>query len=298
MRQFISKNKKWFGYTVYCIIVTVGLLYYRFPSDALRDYVQIRANNLNTPLFLSIDRMKPWPPFGLRLGQTEVSLKDKPDIKLFRADSLLVRAEVWPFFKGKGKYCFECLAYGGDLKGCISFKENSIKAPFNTKIELKNIRIGNYKYLKYSIGRHIDGILRGRVYYSGEHKNLMDGAGEANLTLLDGRVELVLPILTLGSIEFNEVKIDMALKKQKINLVRFELNGPKLKGTLSGTISLKRRFAKSTLELKGTIKPFSSFFKNAEGVSRTMRFFKQRLRKGALTFIIHGTLGEPKIKFT
>ena len=298
MKQFISKNKKWFGYIIYCILVTVGLLYYRFPSDALRDYIQVRANNLNTPLFLSITRIRPWPPFGLRLGQTEISLKDKPNIRLFSADSLLVRAEVWSFLKGKGKYCFECLAYGGDLKGCIYFKKNSTTAPFDAKIELKNIRIGNYEHLEYLIGRHVDGILRGTVYYSGQDKNLINGAGEANLTLLDGRVELLLPILTLGSIEFNEVKIDMVLKKQKLNLARFELKGPRLKSTLSGTIGLKKEFAKSTLELKGTIEPFASFFKNAEGASGTMNLFKKRLRKGTLTFIIHGTLGEPKIRFT
>jgi len=298
MKQFISKNKKWFGYIIYCIIVTVGLLYYRFPSDDLRDYIQIRANNLNTPLFLSIDRIKPWPPFGLRLGQTEIALKDKPDIKLFRADSLLVKPEAWSFLKGKGKYCFECLAYGGDVGGCVYFKKNSIKAPFNTEIELKSIRIGNYKDLRYLIGRDVDGIINGTIYYSGQRKNLMDGTGEANLKVLDGQVDLLLPILPLGSIEFNEVKIDMALKKRKINLTRFELNGHQLKGTLSGTISLKEKFAKSTIDLKGTIEPFASFFKNTEGAFSVLRFFKQRMRKGALTFIVHGTLGEPKFKFT
>lgn len=298
MKQFISKNKKWFGYTIYCIIVTVGLLYYRFPSDDLRDYIQIRANNLNTPLFLSIDRIKPWPPFGLKLGQTEIALKDKPDIKLFRADSLLVKLEAWSFLKGKGKYCFECLAYGGDVGGCVYFEKNSTKAPFNTEIELKSIRIGNYKGLRYLIGRDVDGIINGTIYYSGQHKNLMDGTGEANLKLLDGRVDLLLPILPLGSIEFNEVKIDMALKKRKVNLTRFELNGHQLKGTLSGTISLKEKFAKSTIDLKGTIEPFASFFKNTEGAFSALRFFKQMMRKGTLTFIVHGTLGEPKIKFT
>ena len=299
MKQFLSRKKKWFGYILYCIIVTVGLLYYRFPSDALRDYIQIRANNLNTPFFLSIDRIKPWPPFGLKLGQTEISLKDKPDIKLFRADSLLVKPEAWSFLKGKGKYCFECLAYGGDVWGCVYFEKNSMKAPFNTEIELKSIRIGNYKLLiRYLIGRDVDGVLYGTISYSGQHKNLIDGTGEVNLKLLDGRVELLLPILPLGSIEFNEVMIDIALKKRKINLVRFELNGHQLKGTLSGTISLKEKFAKSTLDLKGTIEPFASFFKNAEGVFSTLRFFKQRMKKGALTFIVHGTLGEPKIRFT
>jgi hypothetical protein len=71
-----------------------------------------------------------------------------------------------------------------------------------------------------------------------------------------------------------------------------------LKGTLSGTISLKKNFAKSTLNLKGRIEPFASLFKNVEGLSNAVRLFKKRLRRGTLGFIIHGTIGEPKIKFT
>jgi len=249
MKQFVSRNKKWLGYIFYCTILAVFLLYYRFPSDALRDYLQIRANNLNTPLLVSIDRIKPWPPFGLRLWQTEISFKDKPAKVIFGADSLVVRPQAWSLFKGKAKYCFECLAYGGDISGCVYFENNNMAAPFNTEIEFRDIRIGTYGYLKDLLGRHVDGILNGTIYYSGQQKDLINGVGEANLRLLDGRVELFLPILSLESIDFNEVKINMDLKKQVINLTRLELNGPQLKGSLSGTISLKRNFAKSTLDL-------------------------------------------------
>jgi type II secretion system protein N len=298
MRQFISKNKKWFGYIFYCIIITGGLLYYRFPSDALRDHLQIRANNLDNSVTLSIDWIKPWLPFGLKLGQTEISLKDKSSIKLFRADSLFVKPDVWSFFKGKSKYCFDCLAYGGDVRGCVYLKKNSMEAPFDTEIELKNIQIGNYEHLKDLIGWQVDGILYGTIFYRGQHKNLMDGTGEANLKLLDGKVELLVPILGLESIEFHEIKSDMVLKKQVINLKRFELTGPLLKSTLSGTIRLKKEFMKSTLNLKGTIEPFASFFKSMGGVSNIVRFFKQRLKKGTLSFIIHGNIGDPKIRFT
>ena len=171
-------------------------------------------------------------------------------------------------------------------------------APFNTEIELNTIRVGNYEHLKDLIGTHVNGILSGTICYRGQHKNLIDGAGEANLKLLDGKVDLLLPILSLESIKFNEVKIDMVLKTQKINLTHFELEGPLLKGTMSGTISLKKEFAKRTLDLNGKIEQFAAFFKSTEGVYNTMKFIKQRLRKGTLVFIIQGTIGEPKIRFT
>jgi len=298
MKQFISKNKKWFGYTFFCIIVAGSLLYYRFPSDALRDYLKITANNLNNSATLSIGQIKPSLPFGLKIGQIELFLKDKPSIKLFRADSLFIRPDPWAFFKGKSKYCFECLAYGGDVLGCIYFKENSMEIPFDTEIELTNIQIAKYEHLKDMIGLQVDGILYATIFYNGQHKNPMDGTGEANLKLLDGSIELLVPILSLESIEFHEIKSDMMLKKQTIHIKRLELTGPLLRSTLSGTIGLKKEFLKSALNLKGTVEPFTSFFKGMGVASNAVSFFKQRLKKGALHFIIHGTLADPKIRFT
>ena len=298
MKQFISKNKKWFGYAFFCIIVAGSLLYYRFPSDALRDYLKITANNLNTSTTLSIGQIKPSLPFGLKIGQTELFLKDKPSIKLFRADSFFIKPDPWAFFEEKSKYCFECLAYGGDIRGCVCFKENSMEIPFDTEIALTNIQIAKYEHLKDLIGLQINGILSATVFYKGQHKNPMDGTGEANLKLLDGSIELSVPILSLKSIEFHEIKSDMIFKKQTIHIKRFELTGPLLRSTLSGTIGLKKEFVKSALNLKGAVEPFTSFFKGMGVASNAMSFFKQRLKKGAFHFIIYGTLADPKIKFT
>jgi type II secretion system protein N len=297
MRQFISKNKKWFGYIFFCIIIAGSLLYYRFPSDALRGYLKIAADNLNNSTILSIGHIKPSLSFGLKLRQTELILKDKPSIKLFRADNLFIKPDPRAFIKGKSKYCFKCLTYGGDVRGCVDFKKNRMEAPFDTEIELKNIQITKHEHIKDLIGIKIGGILSATIIYKGQHKNLINGTGRANLKLLDGKVELLVPILRLESIEFDAITSEMALEKQTIHLKRFELIGPLLKSTLSGTIRLKKEFLKSPLNLNGTIEPFTSFFKSLGAVSNAVSFFKQRLKKGTLHFIIRGTLTEPEIRF-
>jgi len=258
----------------------------------------ITAHNLNNSTTLSIGHIKPSLPFELKFGQTELILKDNPSIKLFRADSLFVKPDPWAFFKGKSKYCFECLTYGGDVKGCVNFKKNNMENPFYAEIDLKNIQIAKYEHLKDLIGRQVDGTLYATILYNGQNKNLIDGIGEASLKLLDGEVELLVPILSLKSIEFHEITSEMVLKKQTIQLKRLELIGPLLRSTLSGTIRLKKEFLKSPLNLKGTIEPFTSFFKDMGVASNAVSFFKLRLKKGALHFIIHGTLAEPKIRFT
>jgi type II secretion system protein N len=298
MRRFVSKYKTWLGYLLFALILTVALLYYRFPSDALRGYLQATADRANPPLLLSVDHIEPRFPIGLKFADTEVAMKDMPDRVILRADSLLLKPRLWSLLRGKSEYCFHCMAYKGDLIGCVYFKNDDRKLFIDTEIELRNIRIGDHAYLSQLISRHVEGILGGTVSYRGQYNLLMDGSGEANLRLSQGKVELLQPLLNFESIEFNEMEIEMALKQQKINVTRLELKGQELQGTLSGTITLKEEFAKSSLDLRGTIEPFAAFFKSTPGTIDTVKLFKQRLKRGILSFVIHGTLGEPRIEFT
>ena len=293
----MSKKKKWFGYILYCLIITAGFLYLRFPSDVITDYVRNAVNKPTMPIALSIDRIKPWPTFGLKVDEAEISLKDASAPKLFKAESLIVRPEIWSFVKGSTRYCFQCRAYGGDIKGCVQFRENAMTPPFHAEIEVKDMQVGGHEYLEDLIGRRIQGNLAGTIHYSGQSKNLMSGDGGANLRLFDGTIELLLPLLGLDSIAFNEIVIDMVLKQRMINIARFDLSGDQLKGKLSGKIGLRKQVARSSLDLRGELEPFAAFFTSAEGTSSTMNILKKRLKRGALNFVIRGTLREPKVRF-
>jgi type II secretion system protein N len=293
----MSRKKKWFGYILYCLIITTGFLYLRFPSDVIKGYVRDAVNKPNIPIVLSIDRVKPWPTLGLKVEEAEISLKDASAPQLFKAESLIVRPEIWSFVKGSRRYRFQCQAYGGSIKGCVQFRQNAMKLPFHTEIEVKDMQVGGHEYLEDLVGRRIQGNLSGTIHYSGQSNNLMSGDGGANLRLFDGAIELLLPLLGLDSIAFNEIEIDMVLKKRMINIDRFDLTGDQLKGKLSGKVSLKKQIERSSLDLRGELEPFAAFFTSAEGTSSAMNIIKKRLKRGALDFVIRGTLREPKVRF-
>ncbi len=293
----IRKNKKWFGYILYGILITAALLYFRFPSEALKDYLETKADRSHPGFDLSIGHVSPSLPFGLKLLKTEFSQNANPNKIIFRADRILVNPAIGSLVRGKLKLCFDGLTYDGVLKGCVRFREASLKAPLSTTIALKDIRIGEYD-LPNLIGRHVEGSLGGTITYKGKLNPLIEGSGEADLRLSDGRLQLLQPILTLDSIDFNVVSIRMVLQNQKINLTRVELEGPTMRGTLSGVIRLRKEILKSSLDLRGTIEPFADFFKSLPGTRDTVKLFKQRLKRGTLSFIIRGTLTEPSIKFT
>ena len=291
--------KKWGGYTLYSIILLGVLLYYRFPSDALLDYLEAGAAKFDPRIVLSIDRVNLSLPPGLTFSRAELSLKDTSEKPLFRAERFSARPDVWSFFRRKFKCNFEVLAYRGDLKGHVYFKNNGITGPFDSVTELKDIHIGEYKSLQDLIGRRVEGTLSGIISYNGLPHSLVDGTADGNFRLTDVRMENfnLHPLVKLDSIDFKEMEIVMALRGQKIDLSRLKLEGRQFHGNLSGTIRLKKKFSESALELKGEVKPSAEFFQNTEGMTATVKFVKQHMKKGALSFSIYGTLGDPKIKF-
>jgi type II secretion system protein N len=297
MKQFIRKNQKWFGYVLYAVIITAGLLYLRFPSGLIKDYLETRGERSNSPFSVSIGQVSPSLPFGLKLQETRVSQRAKPNKIIFRADRVSIKPTIGSLLVGKLNLCFEGLAYDGVLKGCANFTEKRLQAPFSTSVVLKDIRMGKYD-LPSLIGRHVEGSLEGSITYIGKNNLLMEGRGEADLRLLDGRVELLQPILSLDSIDFNQVSIKMALQNRKSNLTQVALEGPNMRGTLSGIISLQKEMGKSRLDLRGTIEPFSDFFESLPGTRDTVKLFQRRLKRGTLSFTIRGTLSEPSIQFT
>jgi type II secretion system protein N len=298
MKDFFSKHRTILGYVLYGLILAMALLYFRFPSDAVEDYFQARGERANPPLSLSADRIGPLIPFGLKFVKTRVSLKDSPSSLVLNADRISVRPSFLSLLGVKSDFSFRCAAYKGDTSGSIRLWQDENARSVDTEIELTNVDLGEYAYLRELIGRRVTGTLSGTIVYNGQYKPILDGSGEANLSLSEGMVELAEPFLTLKSIDFDELEIDMVLKKKKIDVGRLEFKGKQLQGALSGTITLKEALEESVLRLSGTIEPFAALFESATGIEETVEFLRGRIDQGTFTFMIEGTLSQPKIKFT
>jgi type II secretion system protein N len=298
MQNFVSKHRNVLGYILYGLILTGALLYLRFPSDAVENYFRAKGEQVDPPLTLSVKRIGPLIPYGLKFVKTQVSLRDAPDSLILKADRLSLRPSLLSLLGGKSDYSFYCAAYKGDTSGSVRLWQDEKARSVDTEIELTNVDLGEYAYLRELIGRTVKGTVSGTIVYNGQYRPRLNGSGKANLSLSEGMVELAEPFLTLQSIDFDELEIDMVLEKQKIDVGRLEFKGKQLQGKLSGTITLRKALAESVLSLSGTIEPFAALFESAEGIQETVAFLRGRIDKGTFTFMVEGTLGHPKIKFT
>jgi len=297
MMQVIWKHKKWFGYFFYGLLLTMSLLYYRFPSDAIRDHLKATFLRINPQMVLAIGKVFPFFPFGMKWTDTQLSFKEEPGTLLFRANNVFIRPHLWSYMKGQANFLFKCQAYGGTLRGHVHFLKNSFEAPFNTSITMKNIRIDKDTLFPNIFDGHVEGVLEGTIKYSGQNNLLRQGSGEVNLRILDGNTDLLQSVLSLESVDFKEFFIKMILKNQIIDMTNTELKGASMNGMVSGFISLKEEFSKSSLDLRITIEPFVNLIKSLEKDGDSFQSFKQRLKRGKLSFVIRGTVGDPSIQF-
>lgn len=290
----ISRNKKYIYYVLYSVILLIVLLYFRFPSGAFKEYLRANINSISPENILLIRDVKPAFPVGISLVDTRFSRRANPDIRYFTADSITVRPQIWSFLLGRLKFDFLCNVNKGLVEGNICFIEKKIGSPFKSSIEFKSIKIAEASSLSSLIECDLNGKLDGALKYSSEDEKFLNGTGEAEFNIKDGRIAFFQPIPIFDSIEFDDLSVRCLMEKRKLRLNHFEFLGQEMAGTLSGEIRLNNDISKSAVNIKGSIELSPEFFKNRKDSSAFFAYFRQRMKNGRLSFMLTGNIGEPR----
>lgn len=297
--SFIVKNKKIFWYIIYFVLITIGFLFYAFPSESVEAYFQALAKDRLTGSDLSLENVSLSLPFGWKLHQAELIPKEgRKGLKL-KAEGVYIQPDPWSFIKGKRIYQFEGQIYKGKVKGSIDFIDKKTGPPYSLRMTLSDIDFKSGQVFQGMGDRDLEGQLNGTLQYEAKSDNIYDGAGEAELMLSRGKTEVTLPLFNLDTLVFDRLVVKCQLKNGKLNLGQLEFNGPDIKATLSGSIILNRQgLLKSRLNLKGEITPLPEFFQKLGDNPSSLELLKKRLKGGKLTFMVSGTLDEPRMRIT
>jgi type II secretion system protein N len=275
----------------------VGLLYYRFPSESIAAYLESAVVKANPRILLSLKNVRPAFPLSVDFIGAKMYLKKAPQKPFMSVKNLSLRPEAWAFLQGTQVYHFNVNAYGGNLKGNVRFEDLERMDSLTATMKLKDLHIGRHPYLSALMGRDVSGVLGGDIVYSGQYNNLIEGVGEAILNISGGRVHLLQPILGFESLQFDRLSMKMTLKNKKVVLSDVGLQGPAVKGQLSGTIILNNDIQASRLDLRGTLEPLGGLFGNLKGKSNSLKFLRQSLKNLQRSFVIRGTFRDPEFRF-
>jgi type II secretion system protein N len=296
MKQFFLKQRKWILYALYGIFLMSALLFLRFPSDMLSDYIQAGVHSKNPNLLVTFQRVSLSFPVGLKFTGAECRLQGPPEQTVFMAKKIIVRPRLWSLLGKRPEYRFTCQAFDGTITGHLNIMRAGQKATFSLSSELKDIHINDNSVLPSFIKDYLEGILEGSVTYTGDDLFDPDGTGEASLTLSKGLFKFTIPFLSIDSIDLKEALLKADLKNQNLDISDISLRGDNFIGQASGVINLKDPLKKSSLNLKCAIEPTSSFMRDPGKNNGIALLLKQSLKNGKLPFFINGTFEKPDFR--
>lgn len=284
------------GYIVYGVILTLILLYFRFPSDAISEYFQSRFNRAFPDYRLSIDNVSLYPPFALEFSRPRVSVAHGDSWQV-TIDKFRLMPEILSFLRGDPGCLFSARIYGGDLKGRMDFPEGIRKASYTAELEFRDLKIGESRALSGPAMHHMEGLLNGHIRFSSKSGFFKDGAGDGVLNISDGYFSLPESLPGLEAVYYQSLKVEMTVDNMRLQLRGLELRGEEMSATASGSLFLNKDFSMSNLNIRGAIEPHAGLLKSIMSSDKMTVSLRERLKEGKIPFVIQGTVRNPGIRF-
>ena len=245
------KTKKWIAYTIYGIVITAIFLHVRFPSDSAGRYIRSIVERSNPNVALLVDSVKLCLPPGIKLSNIEVSFRDRPDL-ILRANVLKLRPAITSLLSGKLSFLLYTDAYEGSMRIDINFTNRfSTKGPVRIRAGFNDINLEKCSFIKTATGRLVDGRLSGSFSYNGKWDGVINGAGSAGFTLLDGNIQLLKSMFGFDGLAFDKAEAELTLKNRALKIIGLDVTGKQISGSFKGNIFLDRDIMQSRVAIKG-----------------------------------------------
>jgi len=289
-----SKNKNWLGYAVYFVLITVILLYFLFPADSVEELLDSSVSRINPEFNFKAEKIHPWIPAGLKINSGKVYLGNTPGVAVFKADTLFVAPHILKFFKGEYSVDLEGRAYKGDISGTLHF--SGAEEDFASEITFRNFALEEYDFLAEKFKHRVIGSLGGEIVYSDESADTAGGSGSIDLRLSDGRLQFKAPVFNIASLDLQSMKLEAKINRREITIIKAELQGPEVNGSMTGSIKLQKDITQSQLNLRGTLEPLAQFYQNYPEIRELLKTMNKRVKRGQYFFTVTGTLGDPRFE--
>lgn len=273
---------------MYVIGITVFFLWYLFPSDSLKAYLTYRLAQGNPDVGLTIDRISPVLPPGIKLHNVGITHQN---VALIGLENLKVMPGLGSLFSDTTTVNFKGRFYEGTLGGQAQFSDRQQGA--GTKIEgwISGVQVQQISALKQLSEHQISGVLGGNFVYDG---SAPIPSLAANLSLTNCRVELATPVFNQKSFEFKSIAADLAIQDNSLRIEQLSARGNQLDLDLTGSIALNESDpTQNALNLTGNVTPQYAFLAKIEKEIPVDFLRKKQAGKAGIAFKVDGTLDEP-----
>ena len=279
--------KKWITYGIFVLVLSIFFIYFLFPSDSIKRYVINKVSQVNPNLKISIGRVFPIFPPGIKLRIVHITYFGDP---ILDADDMIITPRLISFLSQKRSLLFQVDAHGGVLKGKVDVAGKNTNSQVFMDANITGIQLANVTALKSQLPFNLSGILDASIDY----KNRPESGDVilAKIKVSDCEVEISTPFLNQNSFYFEHIEAELLINNKNIKINRCNLQGEQIDAMISGSGILKQPLKKSIIDLSGTLKLQQSFLTDMNDSDKSI--FSQIISDGGkILFKIHGSVDNP-----
>jgi type II secretion system protein N len=274
-------------YVLYAVFALAVFLYFRFPSDLMKDILTARMNQLQPMAQLEIDSVQPTIPPGIKLEPLTIMYENMP---VLRMDSLKITPHLFSMLGHNKKFSFKGTMGDGELKGTAQISAASPGGQIQGEMRFSQVPLEFLEILSQYPNFKPDGKMNAMINFDSTKGG---GSADISLEIAPAHIVLTPPLMDLKSLEFSQIKAQLAATPRMVQIRSCEAAGDQIEGRLTGAVVLRQPFADSRLTMSLTAKPQPAFIADHKNDMIGGLLTSGNVQKRGLIFRISGTIDNP-----
>lgn len=281
-------------YLLYAVVLTAVLLYVRFPTEKFRAYCEHRLEQVFANGRCTIVEIAYRFPAAVEFRKVTIGQQENDSSGGFMFDRVKLSPASQGFLKS---WQVDGELYAGLLRATLTVQLKE------KMFQLKDINIEKIDFAAITSSMPLlKREITGEFTFSGEYKANFDqplaGLGNGNLRLSGGSIDLVQPILTMDTIDFQEVKSLWRYGDSVFSFTEGKMVGQQLDAEFNGTVKTPFLPPVGGLKISGSLVPGEQFLKDKPQVDRLVQRLMRQYKKSAVPFRLGGTLDKPTFRLS
>ena len=284
----MRQSRKTLSYIAYIVGITLFFLYFLFPSDAVKDYVVYQLRGANPEIDISIDRVSPVMPPGIKLHAVGISRGNRA---LFDFKSVKIMPGLLSFFSSRKTARFRGRISAGNVHGRMEIDRHNDQGMEKIEGTISGVRVQGIPVLQHLTPHKISGSLDGKflIERTGPNRSMT-----GQLTLSESRIDFDQPIIGRPSMGFKNIAADLVLQRGNLVIKKCQARGSDLDADISGSIALIGNSRRRALNLNGSLMPHHGFLAKIETSFPAELLRQKNSGSKAFAFRIGGTVETPE----